>query len=307
MSTVCYLINPRGFCFGVNRAINIATQSVKLYKTLYITEDIVHNNRVMQDFAEMGIVKVASVKDIPDAGTYMISAHGAGPDVLQNRKDLTVIDGTCPIVRTIQRMINKAHISGEKIVIIGKRTHAEIIGYIGWAENKDVYVVNNEADVALLPDFQNEQVKCFSQTTLTKDVIDNMTRMLKEKIPHIQVPSHTQGNACDATRERQEAVKSIADKIDLFLVAGSQSSSNARALSTTAISSGAKMSILIDGKTNLNRELFLNASTIAITAGASTPEYVVQEILEYIKENIPDIRVEEVFREEEIKEDENIN
>lgn len=298
MSIVCYLLSPRGFCSGVSRTVDMAKQMLKLYGTIYITEDIIHNKIFIKQLEENGLIKVDSLDDIPDGSVIMFSAHGVSPQTIEKaeKKELTIIDGTCPILKSIQNSVKRESESGKKIILIGHRSHAEIIALLGYAENNDIYVVYDEIDVDLLPDFSNDEVVYFTQTTLDSNVVDIVVEKLKEKIPHIK--SLTQNNICYATKERQDAVRRIANLIDLFIVVGSSHSSNANRLREVALSSGAKKAILVDSKEDLINYNFDEIDTMAITSAASTPEEIVQELLEFLRKKL-DIVVKEFNTQDE--------
>ncbi len=292
MSVICYLLSPRGFCSGVSRAVDMAKQMLKLYGTIYITEDIIHNKIFIKQLEEKGLIKFDSLDDIPDGSVVMFSAHGVSPQVIEKAesKELTIIDGTCPIVKSIQNSVTKEFESGKKIILIGHRSHAEIIALLGYAGNKDTYVVYDEIDVDLLPDFSNDEVVYFTQTTLDSIVVENVVKKLKEKIPHIK--STNPDNICYATKERQDAVRRIASSVDLLIVVGSSHSSNANRLREVAISAGAKEAILIDSKENLTNYNFDGIDNMAITSAASTPDEIVQDLLEFLKQKL-DIVIKE--------------
>lgn len=298
MSLRVYLINPRGFCVGVERAIQVAKQSAMLYKKLYVVEDVVHNNRVMQQLQEVGINKVDSIEQVPNESAFMISAHGMSPNVLSKLDhSITVVDGTCPIVKSVQKMIQRDYANNKKIILIGKRDHAEIIGYMGYANHENIYVVSSEMDIELLPDMAGDSVTCYSQTTLKKSVVTNLFNILRQQIPNIETKDESNLNICCATQSRQNAVIDVinANKVDMIIVAGSRSSSNTNELVNVAIDCGVSNSILVDDVSELSTELFTGIENVAITAGASCPEIVVQEIVEFIKTDVdPNLQIDEI-------------
>ena len=271
----------------------MAEQMLKLYGKVYITEDTIHNKIFMKEMKLRGIEKVSSVDEIPYGAAYMCSAHGIAPSVLNTaeKNELTIVDGTCPIVKSIQKSVQKAAEQGKKIIIIGNRAHQEIISLLGYANNKGVYVVYNEVDINLLPSFDNEKVAYFTQTTLDTLTVEAVINALRARIPHIE--SDTRDNICSATKERQNAVKKIAKSIDLFIIIGSLYSSNSRRLEEVAIESGAKRVIRIDSSDEIDTTIFSEGiSTIAITSGASAPEFLVEEVVEFLRNQIQDIRIE---------------
>ena len=283
MSITCYLLSPRGFCSGVTRAANMAEQVLRLYKTVYSIEDVIHNKVFVDSLCSQGFVKVESIDDIPDGSAIMFSAHGVSPRMLNIAEDkgLTIIDGTCPIVKSIQQGFVKAIESGSKAIIIGNRSHAEIIALLGYARDSEVYVVYNEMDIDMLPSFDNLEVTYFTQTTLDCDYAKKIIDKLKEKIPHIK--STSQDNICTATKMRQDAVKKMAGDVDLVIIVGSSYSSNAKRLCEVAESAGAKKVLRIDSKNELNDSDFNGITSLAISSAASTPESIVQDLVAFIE------------------------
>ena len=270
----------------------MANQVLKLYGNVYITEDIIHNKIFMKGLEQTGMIKVDSIDEIPDGSVVMFSAHGVSPQIIDKaeKKELTIIEATCPIVKSIQNEVKKEAEAGKKIIIIGNRAHAEIVALLGCANNKNVFVVYNEMDIDLLPDFSNDEVVYFTQTTLDCSRVEDVIKRLKAKISNIN--SNAQNNVCYATRERQEAVRRIASSVDLLIVVGSAHSSNAKRLSEVALNSGAKKSILIDSKDELIESDFDGVQSIAITSAASTPDELVNELVEFLREKF-DLIVED--------------
>ena len=270
----------------------MANQVLKLYGNVYITEDIIHNKIFMKGLEQTGMIKVDSIDEIPDGSVVMFSAHGVSPQIIDKaeKKELTIIEATCPIVKSIQNEVKKEAEAGKKIIIIGNRAHAEIVALLGCANNKNVFVVYNEMDIDLLPDFSNDEVVYFTQTTLDCSAVEDVINKLKAKISNIN--SNTQNNVCYATRERQEAVRRIASSVDLLIVVGSAHSSNAKRLSEVALNSGAKKSILIESKDELIESDFDGVQSIAITSAASTPDELVNELVEFLREKF-DLIVED--------------
>jgi 4-hydroxy-3-methylbut-2-enyl diphosphate reductase len=269
----------------------MADQVLKLYKNVYITEDIIHNRAFMADMIAKGAIKVSFVEEIPDGNVVMFSAHGVSPEIVKicEKKGLTIVDATCPTVTTIQESIIKDSKEGKTIIIIGNKSHPEVIGLAGCISNQNPFVVSNEDEIDLLPDMQNSEVVYYTQTTLERFVVDGIIEALKRKIPHIK--SVKNDYICNATLERQEVIKKIASQIDLFIVVGSKHSSNTMRLTEVATRFGAKNVIRIDTKDEINEELLQNVETIAITAGTSAPEYLVQDVLNFLHEKIKDIEI----------------
>ncbi|MBQ9335129.1 MAG: 4-hydroxy-3-methylbut-2-enyl diphosphate reductase [Alphaproteobacteria bacterium] len=292
MSVTCYLLSPRGYCSGVTRAVSMAKQVMKLYGTFYVTEDVIHNKTFIKQLEQRGMIKVDSVDDIPDGSTLMFSTHGVSPKIVEKaeKKGLTTIDATCPIVKSIQNDVKSAIEQGNNVIIIGHKSHAEIVALMGYADGAKFYVVYNEIDIDLLPDFSDDDVVYFTQTTLDYSAVERIVDKLKEKFPRIKPGSNN--NVCYATRERQEVVRKIAHSVDLLVVVGSSHSSNAKRLVEVALDSGAKNAILIDSKDVLKDEDLLNVKSMAVTSAASTPEELVQDLVCYLQEKF-DIAMEE--------------
>ncbi|MDR3031134.1 MAG: 4-hydroxy-3-methylbut-2-enyl diphosphate reductase [Holosporales bacterium] len=292
MAITCYLLSPRGFCSGVTRAINMADQVLKLYNSAYIIEDIIHNKIFMKEIEKRGIIKVSSIDEIPNDSVVMFSAHGVSPEVIAKaeKKRLTIIDGTCPIVKEIQKAVTKASEEGKKIIVIGNRAHPEITALLGYANNEKVFVVSNEMDVDLLPDFTGEEVMYFTQTTLDYYSIQNVIAHLRKKVPHIK--SDSEDNICYATKERQRVVKEIANETDLIIVVGSSYSSNSTRLAEIAQEFGVKKVVQIDDKNDLNLKIFDKVQKCAITSGASVPETIINDLKDFLQSNL-DILFEE--------------
>lgn len=292
MPITCYLLSPRGYCSGVTRAVNMANQVMKLYGNFYVTEDVVHNKVFVKQLEQQGMTKVESIEDIPDGATVLFSAHGVSPQVVDRaeKKGLTVIDATCPIVKSIQNEVKLASEQGKKIIIIGHKSHAEIVALMGYACDTKFYVVFNEIDIDLLPDFSDDEVVYFTQTTLDYSMVERMITKLTERFPGIK--SGSKNNVCYATRERQDVVRKVAKDIDLLLVIGSSHSSNAKRLIEVALSSGAKKALLIDSKDDLNISELNEVQSMAVTSAASTPEELVQDLMKYLQEKL-DVVVKE--------------
>lgn len=292
MSINCYLISPRGFCSGVNRAVKMVEQIIKLYKKVYIIEDIIHNKIFMQKLLDNGIMKVDSINDVPEGGVVMFSAHGVSEELfhIAEQKNITIIDGTCPVVKSIQKSIKNSAEQGKVIIIIGHRSHPEVIGLLGHTLKSRAYVVYNEMDIDLLPDLSDKKVVYYTQTTLDRYSINNVIESLKRKIPHIE--SESKDNICYATKDRQEAVKNISSNIDLLLVVGSLYSSNTCRLKEVGIEHGIERVYQIENTSDIDLKWFDNIKSFGITSGASAPEYIFEEIVSYLRKNLDIITID---------------
>lgn len=289
---ICYLLSPRGYCIGVKRAVDMVNQIMKLYGSVYIIEDIIHNKLFIDDLLKQGIIKVNSIDEVPDGAAVMFSAHGVSPDMADKaeERDITVIDSTCPIVKELQMKVQEKSEAGYSIIIIGNRAHQEVVALLGYVNNDNVYVVNSEMDIDLLPNLINKKVVYFTQTSMYPGDIKPIIDALKAKIPnieacnnYIQEPFNISHNICQETLDRQEAIKLVSDKIDLLIVVGSEESSNAISLVSAGKDNNIKKVIRIDSKEELNDDIFENVNNIAITSAASVAIEVVNNIINYIK------------------------
>lgn len=294
MDVTCYLVSPIGCCSGVKRAIGMAEQVLKMYKEAYIIEDVVHNNVVMQKMFDAGLKKVSNIDEIPDGSVVLFSVHGVAPSIVEmcEQKGLTIVDATCSVVQTIQESIKKSAAQKQKIVIIGNRYHPEVIGFLGCARDTDAFVVNSEEEVGMLPDFQDCGVTYYTQTTLRIDKATPVISALKNRYPNIARENET--DLCCGTYNRQIAIIEIAKNMDLVIVLGSRSSANTTYLAELAEEYGAKNVLFVDQISEIEASVFNNVSNIAVATGASTPEYIVDETLDFLKSIIENVNIQEI-------------
>jgi 4-hydroxy-3-methylbut-2-enyl diphosphate reductase len=275
------LANPRGFCAGVNMAIESLERSLELFGApLYVYHEIVHNQHVVERFRRRGVVFVEGIDEVPEGAPLLYSAHGVSPQVREQsrRRKLRAIDATCPLVTKVHLEAVKYAREGYTIVLIGHEGHDEVIGTMGEAPERMILVETVE-DVEAL-DIRPEKVAYLTQTTLSVDDANQIIDALRRKFPHIANPP--KDDICYATQNRQDAVRQLAPTADLVLVLGSQNSSNSRRLQEIAESLGPHAH-LIDGVRELDPAWFEGVETVLITAGASAPEEVVQEVLEHLQ------------------------
>jgi 4-hydroxy-3-methylbut-2-enyl diphosphate reductase len=294
MSVICYLLSPVGFCSGVARAVDMAKQVLKFCGNVYVREDIIHNKALMRDMYGLGIIKVSTLEEVPDGASVMISAHGATPEAFARaeEKELTIIDGTCPVVKSVQLAVKEQAKFGKKIIIIGNRTHPEVIALKGYASGaSSSFVVYDEGDCDLLPDFGGEEVMYFTQTTLDVQHLERIINRLKEKIPTISRES--MNNTCYATIDRQAAIRSVSKIVDLIIVLGSAYSANARALEEVARRSNVMKVIRIDSEQELDLSMMSDVSSLAIATASSTPKFVVDNLVSYLTQNM-EIEIQEI-------------
>ena len=291
------LASPRGFCAGVDRAIKIVELALQKYGTpVYVRHEIVHNKYVVESLKKKGAVFVEALDDVPAGSRVIFSAHGVSPEVhlMAQRRKLHAIDATCPLVSKVHYEVQKFAKEGCKIIVIGHKNHPEVIGTIGQAPDACV-IVESVADVQKLPNF--DKIAFVTQTTLSVDETQDIITTLKSRFQNIA--SSSKEDICYATTNRQLAVKSVAQKADLVLVIGSKNSSNSQRLVDTAKSCGAR-AFLVDSAAEIDIALFKDVKIVGISAGASAPEVLVEEVVAKLKElGVLDV-MEEKFVEENI-------
>jgi 4-hydroxy-3-methylbut-2-enyl diphosphate reductase len=291
------LANPRGFCAGVNMAIECLDQALRICGTgIYVYHEIVHNKYVVDRFTRQGVTFVDSIEDVPAGSILLYSAHGVSPQVreLARERRLKTIDATCPLVTKVHLEAVRFSRDGYHIILIGHEGHDEVIGTMGEAPGQ-ISLVDSPEDVDNLEFSQGTKLAYLTQTTLSVSEANLVILRLQERFPDIVGP--TKEDICYATTNRQEAVSALTPDVDLVIVLGSQNSSNSQRLRELATLRG-KPAYLIDGVAELKREWFTGVSSVLITAGASAPEVVVQECVEYLKETYG-AHVEEVSVREE--------
>ena len=292
------LANPRGFCAGVNMAIESLERSLDLFGApLYVYHEIVHNKYVVERFQRRGVVFVESLDEVPEGSPLLYSAHGVSPQVREEAKGrkLKAIDATCPLVTKVHLEAVKYAGEGYTILLIGHEGHDEVIGTMGEAPER-IILVETAEDVARL-EFNPEKIAYLTQTTLSVDDANVVIAAIREKFP--QVANPPKDDICYATQNRQEAVRELARRADLVLVLGSQNSSNSRRLAEIAGSLGPHAH-LIDGVVEIDDGWFDGVENVLITAGASAPEDVVQECIDYLQSRFGATIVEEWVREENV-------
>jgi 4-hydroxy-3-methylbut-2-enyl diphosphate reductase len=278
------LANPRGFCAGVDRAIDIVEKSlVKFKEPVYVRHQVVHNKKVVEDLEKKGVKFVKEVSEIPDNAVAIFSAHGVSQEVEDEAKkrNFMYFDATCPLVTKVHLEVQKHAKKGRDIVLIGHKGHPEVIGTLGrHPSNSDtkIYLVENNDDIEKL-EISSCEVAYVTQTTLSVDETKHLINSLKEKFPSIIGPSAD--DICYATQNRQDAVKQLSLECQIVLVIGSQTSSNSNRLKELAEKCGTK-SFLIDDKTDIDLNSLKDASSVGITAGASAPEEIVQEVISFL-------------------------
>ena len=278
------LLKPRGFCAGVVRAIDIVRIALETFGApIYVRREIVHNRYVVNELAEKGAIFVHEIEEVPDGARVIYSAHGVSPAVRESSKErhLKVIDATCPLVTKVHIEAVKFAQQGYSLVLIGHRDHDEIEGTLGEAPNV-TQVVSNVADVEALQVPDPNRVAYLTQTTLSLDEARDIIHALKTKYPNIAGP-HSQ-DICYATENRQVAVRNVAHNAGLVLVVGSTNSSNSNRLVEVSRNLGT-VGYLIDNYQAINPDWLTGVTNVAVTAGASAPEILVQGVIDYLRQN----------------------
>ena len=273
-----YLANPRGFCAGVDRAIEIVERALELYGApIYVRHEVVHNRFVVDGLRKKGAVFVDELRDVPDGATVIFSAHGVSQAVRQEAaaRDLTVFDATCPLVTKVHMEVARHRKNGTECVLIGHAGHPEVEGTMGQAAD-GIYLVESIDDVAALTVRDPKNLAYATQTTLSVDDTARIVKALHARFPEIQGPK--KDDICYATQNRQDAVRQLAARCDVVIVVGSANSSNSNRLREVAEARGARAH-MIDGPDDLRREWFAGATAIGVTAGASAPEVLVQKVM----------------------------
>ena len=282
-----YLANPRGFCAGVDRAIEIVERALEIFDApIYVRHEVVHNRYVVSNLTDKGAVFVEELDEIPDGATVIFSAHGVSQAVRQEaeRRKLRVFDATCPLVTKVHLEVARHDRNTEDVVLIGHAGHPEVEGTLGqYGENpdSDIYLVESVEDVATLEVRNPHALAYVTQTTLSVDDTRSIIDALRAKFPDINGPR--KDDICYATQNRQDAVRQLAPKVDVFLVIGSANSSNSNRLRELAQNQGVS-AYLIDGAADIDNDWFDGANAIGVTAGASAPEILVQEVLDKLAE-----------------------
>lgn len=294
------LVSPRGFCAGVNMAIDSLDLALEAFGTpIYVYHEIVHNKYVVENFTKRGVQFVDTLDEVPIGATLLYSAHGVSPEIRRAsaQRKLTTIDATCPLVTKVHLEARRYARQGYTIVLIGHEGHDEVIGTMGEAPASIVLVETPEA-VADLQIADERKVAYLTQTTLSVDDANRIIERLRARFPHIANPPKE--DICYATQNRQEAIKIVSREADLVLVLGSQNSSNSQRLAELSRENGVP-AYLIDGPENIDPAWFRGDETVLISAGASAPEVVVERCVDYLKQRfdatveLRTVRQEEVY------------
>ena len=277
-----YLANPRGFCAGVDRAIEIVERALEIFSApIYVRHEVVHNRYVVSNLIKKGAIFVEELDEIPDGSTVIFSAHGVSQQVRNEAegRDLRIFDATCPLVTKVHLEVARHEKKTEDVILIGHTGHPEVEGTLGQYkqnQNSKIYLVETVEDVYALEVKNAHALAYVTQTTLSVDDTKNIIAALRDKFPDIQGPR--KDDICYATQNRQDAVRELSDKVDVFLVIGSANSSNSNRLRELAEKQDVA-AYLIDGAEDIDNRWFENAKSIGVTAGASAPEVLVREVI----------------------------
>lgn len=287
-----YLANPRGFCAGVDRAIEIVELALKAYgPPVYVRHEIVHNRHVVESLRAKGAVFVEELDEVPDNVPVIFSAHGVAKSVWQDARErsLRAIDATCPLVIKVHSEVNRDYSRGYELILIGHAGHPEVVGTLGQVPDK-FHLVSNVKDVEKLVVEDPERLSYVTQTTLSVDECLDIVEALHQRFPNIKGPREE--DICYATQNRQNAVKELVKRVELLLVLGAPNSSNSSRLRELGEQSGIP-SHLIESSKDIKPDWLKGIQSVGITAGASAPEILVQEVVAFLKEHGAD-EVEEL-------------
>ena len=286
---------PRGFCAGVERAIEIVEKSIQKYGApVYVRHEIVHNKYVVDDLKNKGAIFVEELEEIKDKSRPVIfSAHGVPKKIPEDAKsyNMTYIDATCPLVSKVHREAENLHKAGYHLILIGHQNHPEVIGTMGQLPSGSIDLIQNENDAKKYTTKNPNKISYVTQTTLSVDDTKDIIKILKKKFPKIKEPMKE--DICYATTNRQMAVKNIAQQCDLFFVIGSRNSSNSVRLVEVAKKSGCLNSLLIHSQSEIPYKLIENSNTIGISSGASAPEVLVNDFINGLKKRFT-VNIDEV-------------
>ena len=276
------LANPRGFCAGVDRAIEIVERAIQLHGApIYVRHEVVHNRFVVEDLKNKGAIFVEELDEVPDGETVIFSAHGVSQAVQRNGKlrDLQVFDATCPLVTKVHIEVQRYRKKGVEVVLIGHEGHPEVEGTMGQVED-GMHLVESVEDVMSMQVNNPENLAYVTQTTLSVDDTKVVIEALKQRFPNIHGPK--KDDICYATQNRQDAVRALSRDSDLIIVVGSPNSSNSNRLKELSEQKDVP-SYLVDAPQQIEEEWFEGIETVGVTAGASAPEVLVKEVIDQIK------------------------
>ncbi|MCU0927589.1 MAG: 4-hydroxy-3-methylbut-2-enyl diphosphate reductase [Hydrogenophaga sp.] len=277
------LAEPRGFCAGVDRAIEIVERALaKFGRPIYVRHEIVHNTYVVNDLKDKGAIFIEELSDVPPGATLVFSAHGVSRAVQEEaqRRGFRIFDATCPLVTKVHVEVAKLHKEGYEFIMIGHKGHPEVEGTMGQLDS-GIHLVEDEGDVARVMPTQTDKLAVVTQTTLSVDDAAGIQAAVKARFPKVREPK--QQDICYATQNRQDAVKLLSPQVDIVIVVGSPTSSNSNRLREVAHRLGTE-AYMVDDASELQAEWFEGKQRVGLTAGASAPDILVQQVIERLRE-----------------------
>jgi len=290
------LATPRGFCAGVDRAIHVVEKALEKFGThIYVRHEIVHNKFVVDTLKDMGVIFVDEVDEVPEGSVVIFSAHGVAEHVYADaeKRHLKVLDASCPLVLKVHYSAKRHYAAGRHIILIGHAGHAEVEGTLGQLPEGAISLIQNEEDVAKVVVPEGKELAYITQTTLSVAETRKIIDALKARFPSIIGPSA--GDLCYATGNRQAAVLDLCKQVDMLLVVGAKNSSNSSRLMELGLEQGIK-SHLIAGVSDLDPSWFEGVESVGISSGASAPEILVQEVVEWIKSHFGPVNIENFIK-----------
>jgi 4-hydroxy-3-methylbut-2-enyl diphosphate reductase len=276
------LAEPRGFCAGVDRAIEIVDRALaKFGRPIYVRHEIVHNTHVVNDLKQRGAIFIEELSDVPPGATLVFSAHGVSRAVQDeaNARGFRIFDATCPLVTKVHVEVAKLHKEGYEFIMIGHKGHPEVEGTMGQL-SEGIYLVEDVADVATVQPRQTERLAVVTQTTLSVDDAAEIASAVKARFPQVREPKHQ--DICYATQNRQDAIKVLSHQVDIIIVVGSPASSNSNRLAELSNRLGT-VAYMVDGPEDVQSAWFDGKARVGLTAGASAPELLVQAVIERLR------------------------
>ncbi len=277
------LAEPRGFCAGVDRAIEIVERALQKFgRPIYVRHEIVHNTYVVNDLKAKGAIFIEALDDVPAGSTLVFSAHGVSRAIQleAQARGFQIFDATCPLVSKVHVEVAKLHKEGFEFIMIGHKGHPEVEGTMGQLDDGSIHLVEDVADVARIQPRQTQKLAVVTQTTLSVDDAADIAAAVKARFPQVQSPK--QQDVCYATQNRQDAVKIMSPQVDIMIVVGSPTSSNSNRLAELARKLGV-VSYMVDAASELQTGWFEGKSRVGLTAGASAPEILVSEVIDRIR------------------------
>ncbi|MDO8609240.1 MAG: 4-hydroxy-3-methylbut-2-enyl diphosphate reductase [bacterium] len=293
-----YLASPRGFCAGVSRAIHIVDTVLKKHgKPIYIRHQIVHNDHIIKDYEKKGVKFIEQIEDAPRGSIVIFSAHGSSPELYieAKKRNLTIYDATCPLVKKVHLEAKRYEKEGYYIVYIGQRNHPETVGVMSEVNKNSIILIDSILKVKELIIPLRKKAVILTQTTLSLNDTKQIIKTIQKKYPEVILPPAS--DICFSTQNRQNAVKELSKKVKIIFVVGSKTSSNSNKLHDTAIKQGAK-AFLINNKTDINLQLLNGVSVVGVTAGASAPEILVDDVIKFLSNKAT--KVEEIVSAKEL-------